>query len=341
MRFLVVTAIVLACQSAHAQMVPIEFAPETPGAVDAGASAVKDALVLTKDPAKKRDAVLAFQKIAKDWPAALHDCYLSLAELRVNALTEAKLIWDRAAARGGPRPKWCTGDLANQLAKAVRDGKFVEVTLAVTPADATIRWNASVEVRGAPSLWVQCEAACDTTFDVSAPGFVTWTGHVALTSKGGRLEARLQPEPKPAPVAPDAGVEVVPQQAPDAGVAPVPASVVIPPAPPPSDDHMHKLPLRKLALGLGIGAAVTAAGAVYMTHYESDKGNRLYKSDPIFDESRSLYVTFGAAAIVLSAVSVASFVAYVVLPDAPAVTLATPRGGGVIVEYSGTFGGAR
>jgi len=323
-------------------VVPIEFAPETPGAVDGGAAAVKDALVLTKDPAKKRDAVVAFQKIAKDWPAALHDCYLSLAELRVNALTEAKLIWDRAAARGGQRPKWCTGDLANQLAKAVRDGKLVEITIAVTPADATVRWNAQVEVRGAPSLWVPCSTApCDATFEVSAPGLVTWTGHVALTPKGGRLEAVLQPPPRPAPVAPDAGVEVVPQPTPDAGVAPVSSSVPIrPPAPRDPDDHVHKLPLKKLALGLGIGAAVAAAGAVYMTHYESDKGNRLYKTDPTFDESRSLYASFGAAAIVLSAVSVASFVAYVVLPDAP-LSVATPPGGGVIVEYSGTFGGAR
>src|SRR5262245_22617082 len=96
-----------------------EPGPEVPGAVDAAAADVKAAVALGKDRASKWDALHAFQKIAQDRPAALHDCYLALAYLRTDSITEAKLVWDRSAMRGTERPTWCTGDLANQLKKAL------------------------------------------------------------------------------------------------------------------------------------------------------------------------------------------------------------------------------
>ena len=206
---LVAAAIVWLGRAAHASSLEvIEPGPEAPGAVTAAASEVAKAVKLGKDPKSKWEALFAFSEISRRWPAALHDCYYALANLRVGYVSRAHSVWEVSALRGTPRPAWCTGDFAKQLAKAMTAGKFVEITIDVTPRDAIVSFNGEIAVRNLPSVWWSCAYCGDPgspmSFQVAAeaPGYVTDAhGTVTLTPTGAHVAIVLQRERPP-----DAGV---------------------------------------------------------------------------------------------------------------------------------------
>src|SRR5690242_18590519 len=69
----------------------IEATAESDGAVKAGAAQVAKAQKLAKKK-KYLEAVKLLEDVARQYPAAVHDCNLSLAYLRAGALTRAQLF---------------------------------------------------------------------------------------------------------------------------------------------------------------------------------------------------------------------------------------------------------
>ena len=345
MRRILAITVLLAGHVAGAEV--FEPGPEAPGAVDAAAADVAAAVKLGKNTATKWDALFKFQAIARQHPAALHDCYLALAFLRVEDVTHAKLAWDRAAIRGGTRPAWCTGDLAHQLDKALAD-RYVELVLDVTPKDAVVAID-NVEVRNMTSVWLECLASCrdpeSTTkhhVTIDAPGFVRDDRELRLAPPVTRVAVVLHPPPvEPPKVEPpvasaDAGV---PAAAPPPAPAPDAAIPVAPPPAPATEPATRTIAGTTVALGLGIVTAVGASVAGYMTHYYADRANSLYRSDPDFADAKSSYQAAGITAIACAGVSVASLVTYLVLAlrhDDPQINLdPVPGAHGLVMGVGG------
>jgi hypothetical protein len=334
-RALLTLAIVLVVHAARAEI--FEPGTETTGAVAAGASAVADAVKLGKQPDAKWKALFAFQDIATKWPAALHDCYLALAYLRVDEPQQARLVLDRAATRGGDRPKWCTGELEHQLAKALAD--YVQIVIDVTPRDALITVNGTLELRGLPSVWVLCGDGCREPRRVQllaqASGFEHSEQNPVLVRPITHVEMRLiekhEYEPPPQPQPPPDTTPV--QQPPHVDQNPPPP---VTPQPQPPVTERRGLPLRSLTLGLGIATAVGAAVGGYAAYYFHNEANNLYKTDADFAQAKSNYESAGIVAVSCAGVSALAFVASIFVGNSDAIRV-QPTNSGVMFEVGGRW----
>lgn len=271
-------AVMSAATAAHAE--PWQPLTEQPGAVAAAADAVKKATEIeTKD---KQAALSQFARIAHDHPAALHECYLALSNLRAGFLTEARLALDVSATMGGERPKWCTGKVADELAKALADHHYAQIAIEVTPPDAVVTVN-STELRGITSVW--WEPWDSVGVWVSAPGYETQNAMVPLTGPSPRIAFRLQPQAPAKDV--DAGVTITPPPPvpADAGVTAVAPPPPIPPDAAPSPAGGQKT----IVLGITLASIAVSGVSFYLTSYYHDQADGLYKTDPRFDDTRNAW----------------------------------------------------
>jgi hypothetical protein len=277
----------------------IEVGPEAAGAVAAGAADIKRANQLAKQK-KYADAVEVFEAVARRSPAALHDCYLALAYLRAGALTRAQLLWDVGRMRNTDRPGWCTGDLGQQLATALRAAKFVPLTITVVPAAAVVRVG-GVSVRGVSVIWLP---AGPHRVTASAPDLAD--GLVEVDVKAPSATATLAlappappPDPKDPPTGPPAGpgpaiteptvIEAPPLQPAVQEPPPgPPAPAVLPPAGPVATvaKGARRRPARWpgwVAAGAG-GVGLLTGGLFHARAIDArDDANALYPTQPEFD----------------------------------------------------------
>jgi hypothetical protein len=146
----VLVAIALA-RAAVAQPL-VDDRPAEPGAVEAAAAVVAEGTALGE--ANKYELALGkFLVAAEAHPSATHDCLVALAYLRIGRLTLARLWLDAAGRRGDPRPAWCAGTIAAELAAALEIRSFVAVTFTVEPDDAEV-WAGDAHFRGGREVWL-------------------------------------------------------------------------------------------------------------------------------------------------------------------------------------------
>ena len=264
---------------ARADVHPWEPLAEEPGAV---AAAAKDVEKATKvEATDKAEAVFLFSEIAEHHHAALHECYLALAYLRRDQLTEARLALDVSAAMGGERPKWCTGTIANDIKKALADQQYVEVAIDVTPADAIVNLNNGVRIRGLHSVWWR-RFYKTVAVDIVADGYqaqqieidLSGTPRIAVHLEPTKASPPPPPEPARQPSAP------APQPPPQAQPLP-------PPVPPPPPPRSHRGGQKAIALGVTLANAALAGTSFYLMHYFHDQANARYPSDPRFDDAHN------------------------------------------------------
>jgi hypothetical protein len=281
--------------------------PEQPGAVEAGADEVAQAQKLAR---KKRyfDAMLLLERAAREHPSALHDCNLALAYLRTGRLTQAQLIFDVSRLRGGTPPPWCDSSLAGQLAAALRKEKYVPLTLAVQPVDATIDVGEAL-FRGMTVIWLKPGSHSLT---VTAPVHQPETRPLMVAPPAMRVDVALVKLGDDAPPEVDAGVAVT---------APIDAARA--PSPDASaggldllDDRDRATPIppptarAKWPAYAGIGAAGLGLGLGLAFHTRAlgtkDRANELPRTSPQFGELSDRFGTERALAIGGEAVSAAA-----------------------------------
>jgi hypothetical protein len=256
----------------------LEPGPERAGATEGGAADVARAQKLAKQK-KMRDAVTVFEKVAREWPSAVHDCNLALAYLRAGAYTRAQLVWEISALRNADRPGWCTATLGEQLSTALRSAGYVPVTLDVVPSDAVVEIG-GVTVRRMRIVWL---APGHYAVSARANGRVDGRAEVDVASPSATVSIQLDAPPAETPLAPDAGV-VVPEAAAD-------AAPVVEPKPPHDDRMMLPVPAEPppkwpgyVALGAG-GVAIATGLVFHMRALDSkDAANQLRTDDPRFAE---------------------------------------------------------
>ncbi len=166
----------------------IEATPEDPDAVAEGAEEALQASELARQK-QYAQAVALLQELARDKPAAEHDCLLSLAYLRTGDLTRAQLLWDVAKLRAGKRPDWCTGNLSKELAVALRDAELVPLTLSLRPVETVLEIE-GIHVRGPHTLWMPASIYAVTA---SAEGYRLKNTHVIVAPPGATLTLTLVP----------------------------------------------------------------------------------------------------------------------------------------------------
>lgn len=300
----------------------VEPGPEKPDAIKAGATELEVGLSLAK---KKQyaDAVKALETVARTWPAALHDCNLSLAYLRAGALTRAQLMWDVAGLRNASRPNWCTGDLSTQLATALRAAGYVPVSIDVTPPDAVIEVGGA-RVRGIKVLWL---ATGPATISARARELSTTKSFDVAANVRVHLELR-----EPVITPPDAGVPDAPVV-----VAPPPdAAVAIPMPPPPEPSHT----LRYAAAGTAAVGLLGGSVFYVLARGARSDANAVFPSDPAFDDAKRSFETRRVVAISLLAIGTvaAAYVGYDLAskPSRKRVAI-QPAGKGAAVTIGGTW----
>lgn len=293
----------------------VEPVPENPQSIMAGAAELERALGL----AKKKDfgeAVKVLEVVARRFPAALHDCNLSLAYLRAGALTRAQLMWDVAGLRNATRPAWCTGDLANQLATALRAAGYVPVSLEVTPSDAVIEVG-GVKVRGLKVLWL---AAGPATIAARAPGKLDVVKQVEIAAPSARVSIELAAppiEPPDAGITPDAAV-------PDAGV------IV---APPPPRVIETSSTLRYVSAGTALAGWIGGTTFFVLARSARADADEVFPSDPAFDAADSRFKTrrvFAYSLFAVAAIATAYFTYDVIAKPKQRITI-QPTGSGVAI----------
>lgn len=294
----------------------IEPAPEGPQSIKAGAAELERALGL----AKKKDyaeAASVLEVVARRFPAALHDCNLSLAYLRAGALTRAQLLWDVSGLRNAARPNWCTGDLSSQLSTALRAAGYVPVSIDV-PADAVIE-VAGVKVRGIKVLWL---ATGPATIAAHAPGKLDVVKQIDVTAPSARVEIEL--------VAP-------PVETPDAAV-PVDAPAIVPDAtpivpPPPPREIETSSTLRYISAGSAIAGWLGGATFYFLARSARNDANELLPSEPAFDDATSRFETRRILAYSLFAVGAIAtgYFAYDVIKKPNKRITIQPTGSGVAI----------
>lgn len=272
----------------------IEAGPEAAGAVKAGAATVAKAQKLAKKK-KYLEAVDLLEGAARQWPAAVHDCNLSLAYLRAGALTRAQLMWDVAGLRNADRPTWCTADLSGQLSTALRAAGFVPLTITVTPPDAIVEVG-GVTVRGLHVVWLPSGSH---VVAARAGGRVDGRAEIVLSEGNASVSIALEEPAREV----DAGVVAVDTPLPaDAGVVDVP-------------QHPAELPERTARrarwpgwAGLGTGAVLIGAGAFFHARAidARDDGNAVFVADPAFAEAEARFSRERTRALVSYAVGVAA-----------------------------------
>lgn len=151
MRPSLVLAVLVAARVAVAEpmLAPGKAAPD---ATTAGAALIEEGARLG-EANKYELALTKFLPVATAHPSATHDCYVALAYLRIGRLTLARLWLDAAETRGDARPAWCTGAIAKELAAALATRGFVEIHVAVEPADAEVTL-ADAHFRGGRAVWL-------------------------------------------------------------------------------------------------------------------------------------------------------------------------------------------
>ncbi|HTM20607.1 MAG TPA: hypothetical protein VL172_08875 [Kofleriaceae bacterium] len=255
----------------------IEVGAEAPGAAAAGAADVKRGQELAKQK-KYADAVDVFEALERRVPAALHECYLSLAYLRAGALTRAQLVWDVARLRNSERPGWCTGDLGQQLATALRASRFVALTITVVPSDAVVHVG-GVAMRGLSQIWLP---AGPQRVTASAPGLTGGDTDVDVQPPAAAVTLSLTAPPavvEPAVVQPpvEPPVEVVTPPV----VVDQPVLPTVAPTRPPARHRAARWPMW-VALGTG-GVAMVAGGYFHVQAVDArDDADQRYRFEPEF-----------------------------------------------------------
>ncbi len=279
--------------------------PEQPGAVEAGAEDVAQAQKLAR---KKRyfDAMLLLERAAREHPSALHDCNLALAYLRTGRLTQAQLIFDVSRLRGGTPPPWCDSSLAGQLAAALRKEKYVPLTLAVQPVDATIDVGEAL-FRGMTVIWLKPGSHSLT---VTAPVHDPETRPLMVAPPAMRVDVSLVKLGDDPPPEIDAGVAVMtpvdaaPPQPDSAGGLEQPVDLdLTTPVPPPATRAKWPAYAGIGAAGLGLGLGLAFHTRALGT---KDRANDLPPTSPQFLELSDRFGTERAVAIGGYAVSAAA-----------------------------------
>lgn len=281
---------------------PIIFAPapEADGAIARGAGELARAQQLARKK-RFRDAAAILEPLVQEQPAALHDCNLALAYLRGGELTGAQLAWDLSRLRGPAAPDWCAGDLARDLAKALRAGHYVPVTLAVSPAGTIVTVD-TYTVRDLGLIWLPPGRH---TFTAQADGVPAATSTVDVAAPAARVTLTVAPPVRE----PDAPPAVVPPDAPLAPLAPADAApeldVSEPDLPPPPEAPRSYWPV--YAAG---GTAVIGLAAGALLHGRAlatkDRANALVRDTDAFASERSRFGTERALAITGYAVGAAA-----------------------------------
>ncbi len=255
----------------------VEPTPEDPQAIKAGASELERALGLAKRK-NYAQAVPILEVVARRFPAALHDCNLSLAYLRAGALTRAQLMWDVAGLRNAVRPNWCTGDLSTQLETALRAAGYVPVSIEVTPPTAVIEVG-GVAVRGIKVLWL---ATGPATIAAHAPGKLDVIKQSQITAPSARIQIDLADPPV---VEPDAGV--VQPSADAAVVAPPDAAIVV--QPPPIVDPPKRSKLPYIAGGAAAIGWIGGTTFYFLARGARADADKLFVDEPAFDDAKSKF----------------------------------------------------
>ncbi|MCE9577610.1 MAG: hypothetical protein K8W52_30955, partial [Deltaproteobacteria bacterium] len=184
-------------------------APEADGAVARGAPELARAQQLARKK-RFRDAAAFLEALVQDQPAALLDCNLALAYLRAGEPTGAQLAWDLSRLRGPAAPDWCAGDLARDLANALRAGHYVPVTLVVSPAGTLVTVDAYT-VRDLGLIWLPPGRH---TFTALADGVPAATSTIDVAAPAARVTLTVappvrEPDAPPPVVPPDAGAPAI------------------------------------------------------------------------------------------------------------------------------------
>jgi hypothetical protein len=298
----------------------IEPAPEDPQSLKAGAAELERALGL----AKKKDyaeAAKVLEVVARRFPAALHDCNLSLAYLRAGALTRAQLMWDLSSVRNAARPNWCTGDLSSQLSTALRAAGFVPVSLDV-PADAVIE-VAGVKVRGIKVLWLPTGPA---TLAAHAPGKLDVVKQIDVTAPSARVQVELVAPPLATP-------DAMPVDAPTV----IPDAPVVVALPPPVSNVETSSTLRYVSAGTALAGWIGGTTFYVLARSKRDDANELLPSEPAFDDAKSSFETrriLAYSLLAVGAIATGYFTYDVIAKPNKRITIqpsATPTGAGVSI----------
>ncbi|HSD89196.1 MAG TPA: hypothetical protein VLB44_16825 [Kofleriaceae bacterium] len=326
----------------------IEPGPEAQDAQKLGASDVQRAQKLAKDK-HIDEAAAVLERVARTWPASVHDCNLALAYLRQKALTKAQLVWDLAALRNGARPKWCTGEVSTQLSEALHKEGFVPTTIDVVPTDAVVEIN-GIAMRSMRTVWLKPGPA---TFNATAPGRLAKTVDVTIAAPVAKVTITLE-EPQAPP--PDAGVPPL---------APVDAApMILPPVAPPPDAatavpietpltsssliNINGKPVGRRSIALITAVTFWVGAGIFgtLTYVAKNEANDHYVSDPAFTSTKDAYTAAAWATVGIAGaatIATAVYIYFRATDDKP-----VPRPGklqvtgdpnGFGISYSGTFGG--
>jgi hypothetical protein len=265
----------------------IEAAPEAKDAHKLGAADVQRAQQKAK--AKEyRAAAEILERVARTYPAALHDCNLALAYLRDKQLTRAQLFWNVSGLRGGTRPAWCTGDVSRQLAKELEASGFVPTTIEVVPLDAVVEVG-GVTLRGIRTVWLP---PLQTQIVVSAAGYDTRSETLDVQKPSTRIAITLEP---PAPVVTtDVAPDLVPESpvSPDHAIEPdapmVAPTESLPATAPPVGLLVNDRPVPYRYVALTVALASWAGAGMFgvLTLRARDRANDRYPSDPEFADKK-------------------------------------------------------
>jgi hypothetical protein len=348
----VILSLLLASEVASAQPAApaawiIEPTAEAPNAAKQGAADVERAQQLAKNK-QLLQAVDVLERVARAYPAALHDCNLSLAYLRAGALTRAQLMWDVAGLRNSQRPTWCTGNLSTQLSTALHAAGYVPVNIDVVPADAVISAG-GVDVRGIHTLWLP---PGPVFMSARAPGHVDASQQVTITAPSTRIGIQLKTpdetkpvEPPPAghepatgsATAPPLGSDGMPLDL-DAHAPPAHPSARPPPIAPPPAASPSKVPVIVGLAATGVGLVTGVVFDVAASGARSD-ANKLYPFQAGFSADQSRFSRDRALAYTGDGVAIAGAVFTAVWwlthrehaeHAAPPVGLAAVHGGGAL-----------
>lgn len=286
-RLAVIVAACLVPSLAAAEPWIIEPTPEAQDAVQLGDAEVQRAQGLAKQKAYT-EAVQVLEAVAQARPASAHDCNLALAYLRNDQLTRAQLMADVARARGGALPDWCTGTLAKELARALKDEEYVPLTVSVTPADAVIELE-GLTVRGVHLFWLPV-----ATYQVvaRAEGYDAAKAAVVVAAPSAELAITLKPTPvEPVvPVEPPPDDEIGPTERDPFVLMEEPAPLLPPPSPKPTWPGW---------VGVAGGGAVLAIGGLFHLSALStkDEADHTINDTPMFDNLSSQFARERAIAI--------------------------------------------